>query len=203
MALKAGILNGTDVVARPVDSPTAKREIVLAWRRNFPARGRFLLLAGRRTASRGDSGRNAFSPVQLYRAVPEDWRHDVTLSRNCNNPPLRSRMPNRRRRGADRRQTDRQRMERRGRESRGGSSGQACPSERRVGKASASASSAGTRSKPSPPRCKSHRFDRTLIYFLPAIGIARPYPVPARSPAVPAGSGYCGLPVAATLCQSR
>ena len=45
MALKAGILNGTDVVARPVDSPTAKREIVLAWRRNSPREADFLLLA--------------------------------------------------------------------------------------------------------------------------------------------------------------
>jgi LysR family transcriptional regulator, hydrogen peroxide-inducible genes activator len=45
MALKAGILNGTQVVARPVDSPTAKREIVLAWRKNSPREADFLLLA--------------------------------------------------------------------------------------------------------------------------------------------------------------
>lgn len=45
MALEAGILNGTQVVARPVDSPTAKREIVLAWRRNSPREADFKLLA--------------------------------------------------------------------------------------------------------------------------------------------------------------
>ena len=45
MALDAGILNGTEVVARPVDSPTAKREIVLAWRRNSPREADFQLLA--------------------------------------------------------------------------------------------------------------------------------------------------------------
>jgi LysR family hydrogen peroxide-inducible transcriptional activator len=46
MALDAGILNGTQVVARPVDSPTAKREIVLAWRKNSPREADFKLLAG-------------------------------------------------------------------------------------------------------------------------------------------------------------
>jgi LysR family hydrogen peroxide-inducible transcriptional activator len=45
MALKAGILAGTEVVARPVDSPTAKREIVLAWRKNSPRETDFQLLA--------------------------------------------------------------------------------------------------------------------------------------------------------------
>lgn len=45
MALDAGILNGTDVVARPVDSATAKREIVLAWRKNSPREADFRLLA--------------------------------------------------------------------------------------------------------------------------------------------------------------
>ena len=45
MALEAGILSGTQVVARPVDSPTAKREIVLAWRRNSPREADFQLLA--------------------------------------------------------------------------------------------------------------------------------------------------------------
>lgn len=45
MALDAGILNGTQVVARPLDSPTAKREIVLAWRRNSPREADFQLLA--------------------------------------------------------------------------------------------------------------------------------------------------------------
>ena len=45
MALRAGILNGTQVVARPVDSPTAKREIVLVWRKNSPRESDFQLLA--------------------------------------------------------------------------------------------------------------------------------------------------------------
>lgn len=45
MALQAGILNGTDVVARPVESPTAKREIALIWRKNSPREADFLLLA--------------------------------------------------------------------------------------------------------------------------------------------------------------
>ena len=33
MALDAGILNGTDVVARPLKSDKANREIALVWRR--------------------------------------------------------------------------------------------------------------------------------------------------------------------------
>lgn len=45
MALKAGILNGTDVVARPVESATAKREIALVWRKNSPREADFRLLA--------------------------------------------------------------------------------------------------------------------------------------------------------------
>lgn len=45
MALEAGILAGTKVVARPVDSPTARREIVLAWRKNSPREADFQLLA--------------------------------------------------------------------------------------------------------------------------------------------------------------
>ena len=45
MALDAGILNGTEVVARPVDSETAKREIVLVWRKNSPREADFRLLA--------------------------------------------------------------------------------------------------------------------------------------------------------------
>ncbi len=45
MALDAGILNGTDVVARPVESDTAKREIVLVWRKNSPREADFRLLA--------------------------------------------------------------------------------------------------------------------------------------------------------------
>ena len=45
MALDAGILNGTDVVARPVEGDTAKREIVLVWRKNSPREADFKLLA--------------------------------------------------------------------------------------------------------------------------------------------------------------
>ncbi|MFN4037973.1 MAG: hydrogen peroxide-inducible genes activator [Erythrobacter sp.] len=45
MALKAGILNGTDVVARPVESATAEREIALVWRKNSPREADFRLLA--------------------------------------------------------------------------------------------------------------------------------------------------------------
>ena len=45
MALKAGILNGTEVVARPVESATAKREIALIWRKNSPREADFRLLA--------------------------------------------------------------------------------------------------------------------------------------------------------------
>jgi LysR family hydrogen peroxide-inducible transcriptional activator len=45
MAVEAGILNGTDVVARPVESETAKREIALVWRKNSPREADFRLLA--------------------------------------------------------------------------------------------------------------------------------------------------------------
>lgn len=45
MAIEAGILAGTDVVARPVKSDTAKREIVLVWRKNSPREADFKLLA--------------------------------------------------------------------------------------------------------------------------------------------------------------
>ncbi|AWW74376.1 LysR family transcriptional regulator [Erythrobacter sp. KY5] len=45
MAIDAGILNGTEVVARPVESENAKREIVLAWRKNSPREADFRLLA--------------------------------------------------------------------------------------------------------------------------------------------------------------
>jgi len=45
MAVDAGILNGTDVVARPLSSPTANREIALVWRRNSPRGDEFRLLA--------------------------------------------------------------------------------------------------------------------------------------------------------------
>ena len=45
MAIDAGILAGTQVVARPVQSETAKREIVLVWRKNSPRSEDFKLLA--------------------------------------------------------------------------------------------------------------------------------------------------------------
>lgn len=45
MAIDAGILAGTEVVARPVKSNTAKREIVLVWRKNSPREADFRLLA--------------------------------------------------------------------------------------------------------------------------------------------------------------
>ena len=45
MALDAGILNGTDVVARPLKSNNANREIALVWRKNSPRGDEFRLLA--------------------------------------------------------------------------------------------------------------------------------------------------------------
>ena len=45
MALDAGILNGTDVVARPLLSPNANREIALIWRKNSPRGEEFRMLA--------------------------------------------------------------------------------------------------------------------------------------------------------------
>jgi len=45
MAVEAGILAGTEVVARPVKSETAKREIALVWRKNSPREADFRLLA--------------------------------------------------------------------------------------------------------------------------------------------------------------
>nr|WP_298926987.1 hydrogen peroxide-inducible genes activator [uncultured Erythrobacter sp.] len=45
MAIDAGILTGTEVAARPVESDTAKREIVLVWRKNSPREADFKLLA--------------------------------------------------------------------------------------------------------------------------------------------------------------
>jgi len=45
MALDAGILNNTDVVARPLDAENASREIALIWRRNSPRAEEFKLLA--------------------------------------------------------------------------------------------------------------------------------------------------------------
>jgi len=45
MAVDAGILNGTDVIARPLRSDTANREIALVWRKNSPRAEEFRLLA--------------------------------------------------------------------------------------------------------------------------------------------------------------
>ena len=45
MAVKAGILNGTHVIARPLKSKNATREIALIWRKNSPRRKEFELLA--------------------------------------------------------------------------------------------------------------------------------------------------------------
>ena len=45
MAVEAGILDGTDVVARPLKSKQASREIALIWRKNSPRRDDFELLA--------------------------------------------------------------------------------------------------------------------------------------------------------------
>lgn len=45
MALDAGILNGTNVVARPLRSDSANREIALIWRRQSPRSEEFRMLA--------------------------------------------------------------------------------------------------------------------------------------------------------------
>lgn len=45
MALDAGILNNTDIVARPLDAEHPSRRIALAWRRGSPRDKEFRLLA--------------------------------------------------------------------------------------------------------------------------------------------------------------
>ncbi|OYU34844.1 hydrogen peroxide-inducible genes activator [Novosphingobium sp. PASSN1] len=45
MAVKAGILNGTQIVARPLESEHASREIALVWRKNSPRAEEFRMLA--------------------------------------------------------------------------------------------------------------------------------------------------------------
>lgn len=45
MALKAGILQGTGVVARPLEAEHAARRIALIWRRNSPREKEFRILA--------------------------------------------------------------------------------------------------------------------------------------------------------------
>ena len=52
MAIDAGILNGTRVVARPLEAIDAKREIALVWRKNSPRRSDFELLAEELRAGR-------------------------------------------------------------------------------------------------------------------------------------------------------
>jgi LysR family hydrogen peroxide-inducible transcriptional activator len=45
MAIEAGILKGTSIVARPLQSDHAFREIALVWRKNSPRAEEFQLLA--------------------------------------------------------------------------------------------------------------------------------------------------------------
>ena len=45
MAIQAGILNGTDVVTRPLDADRPSRRIALAWRKGSPRAKEFVLLA--------------------------------------------------------------------------------------------------------------------------------------------------------------
>ena len=45
MALDAGILDGTDVVARPLTTSNDTRDIALIWRKNSPRAEEFRLLA--------------------------------------------------------------------------------------------------------------------------------------------------------------
>ena len=45
MALDAGILHETEVVARPLKGKAASREIALVWRKNSPRGAEFRLLA--------------------------------------------------------------------------------------------------------------------------------------------------------------
>jgi LysR family hydrogen peroxide-inducible transcriptional activator len=46
MAIEAGILKGTRVVARPLDAEHAARNIALVWRKNSPREAEFRMLAG-------------------------------------------------------------------------------------------------------------------------------------------------------------
>jgi LysR family transcriptional regulator, hydrogen peroxide-inducible genes activator len=45
MAVKAGLLDNTDVIARPLDAPHSSREIALVWRTNSPRQPEFEMLA--------------------------------------------------------------------------------------------------------------------------------------------------------------
>jgi LysR family hydrogen peroxide-inducible transcriptional activator len=46
MAIRGGILSGTHIAVRPINSPHAFREIALIWRRNSPREKEFRLMAG-------------------------------------------------------------------------------------------------------------------------------------------------------------
>jgi LysR family transcriptional regulator, hydrogen peroxide-inducible genes activator len=46
LAIKAGLLDGTDVQARPLNAPHSAREIALVWRTNSPRQPEFEMLAG-------------------------------------------------------------------------------------------------------------------------------------------------------------
>jgi LysR family hydrogen peroxide-inducible transcriptional activator len=46
MAIRGGILTGTQIAARPIRSASAHRDIALVWRRNSPREAEFRLLAG-------------------------------------------------------------------------------------------------------------------------------------------------------------
>jgi len=59
MALDAGILNHTDVIARPLDAPRATRRIALVWRRGSPREKEFRLLADALLAARAEPRRSA------------------------------------------------------------------------------------------------------------------------------------------------
>jgi len=45
MALKSGILNGTNIITRPLQSDQSDRDICLAWRKNSPRQSEFRMLA--------------------------------------------------------------------------------------------------------------------------------------------------------------
>ncbi|RKF22001.1 hydrogen peroxide-inducible genes activator [Altericroceibacterium spongiae] len=57
MAIEAGILDGTNVVARPLKSTQASREIALVWRKNSPREEEFRMLADELRAEKADADR--------------------------------------------------------------------------------------------------------------------------------------------------
>ncbi|MET0137592.1 MAG: LysR substrate-binding domain-containing protein, partial [Sphingobium sp.] len=46
MAIRGGILAGTNIVVRPIGSEHAHRDIALIWRRNSPREKEFRMMAG-------------------------------------------------------------------------------------------------------------------------------------------------------------